>query len=262
MNQLLVIGATGSVGRLVVARALADETSVRVLVRDQRRAEKLLGSDNIEFVVGDATDPDVMAKAVDGVQKIILTHAAHQPREALEAVDYGIVKLVLTAVSGRKVRIALMTSFGVTAPEQPQNQNLGILDLKRRSERLLRVSGHDYTIVRPGWFDSNADDERSIVFLQGDKLRSGRPEAGRIARDEIARVLVESLDTPSANKKTLELIAEPGTEQEDLTLLFDRLLPDVAGSSDGALDPDTLPISAEPEPFVSDLRTISATASA
>lgn len=106
------------------------------------------------------------------------------------------------------MRIALMTSFGVTATEQPQNQELGILDLKRRSERLVRKSGHDYTIVRPGWFDYNAADERSIVFLQADPLRSGTPEAGRIARDRIARVLVESLTTPEANKKTLELIAE------------------------------------------------------
>lgn len=255
MKSILSIGATGSIGREVVKTAASRGLRVRAFVRDETKAREVL-PDAAELFVGDATSAADLDAATEGIDAVVLTHAAHSPREALETIDYGIVKTLLEVLKGRKLRIALMTSFGVTAPEQPQNQELGILDLKRRSERLVRRSGHDYTIVRPGWFDYNADDERSIVFLQGDPLRSGRPEAGRIARDEIARVLVDSLLTAEANRKTLELIAEKGSEQDDLTPQFARLLPDDPGAIDGILDPDTLPLTNEPERFRTDLDTV------
>ncbi|GAP53617.1 NAD dependent epimerase/dehydratase, partial [Arthrobacter sp. Hiyo6] len=64
---------------------------------------------------------------------------------------------------------------------------------KLRSERLVRASGNPYTIVRPGWFDYNQPDQRTIVMLQGDRRQSGSPADGVIARDQIARVLIDSL---------------------------------------------------------------------
>lgn len=255
MKKILSIGATGSIGRHVVELALKKGLEVRAFVRDASRAKPVL-PEGAELFVGDATNPNDLAKAVEGVDGVVLTHSAHSPRSAIEAVDYGVVKALLDVVKGRDIRIALMTSFGVTAPEQSHNQELGILDWKRRSERLVRRSGHDYTIVRPGWFDYNAANERSIVFLQGDPLRSGTAEAGRIARDEIARVLVDSLTIAQANKKTLELIAEVGQEQADLAPLFARLLPDAAGSVDGVLDPDTLPLNQEPASVLADLENL------
>jgi hypothetical protein len=88
--------------------------------------------------------------------------------------------------------------------------------------------------VRPGWFDYNQPDQRNIVMLQGDKRQSGSPKDGVIARDQIARVLIDSLHIEAAEHKTLELIAEDGPEQEDLTSLFASLTPDARESLDGA----------------------------
>ncbi|MBO1552120.1 NAD(P)H-binding protein [Yersinia pseudotuberculosis] len=258
MKKLLVIGATGSIGHYVVSQALDRGIATRALVRDVVHAREILPS-QAELFTGDATDVAVLEQAILDVDGVILTHSAHAPRAAIEAVDYGVVKKLLRAIAGKDIHVVLMTSFGVTAPEQSHNQELGILDWKRRSERLLRQSGHRYTIVRPGWFDYNDDNERSIVFLQGDPLRSGTPQAGRIARDQIARVLLDSLITPEAEHKTFELIAEPGDEQETLTPLFIRLLPDARDAVDGVLDPDTLPLSLEPDHVLSDLSDVSAT---
>lgn len=73
------------------------------------------------------------------------------------------------------VRIALMTTIGVTERLSSWNQRTEVHDWKRRSERLVRASGHIYTIVRPGWFDYNNDDEHRIVMLQGtDAMRERR----------------------------------------------------------------------------------------
>ena len=127
---------------------------------------------------------------------------------------------------------------------------------KRRGERLVRASGNDYTIVRPGWFDYNDADQRRIVMRQGDTAQSGGPADGVIARDAIARVLIDSLSTDAASRKTLELAAESGPEQDDLTSTFAALRPDAAGALDGVADTHTVPVDHEPARFRDDLSRI------
>jgi uncharacterized protein YbjT (DUF2867 family) len=108
------------------------------------------------------------------------------------------------------VRIGLMTTIGVTERLSTWNQHTEVHDWKRRAERLVRASGHPYTIVRPGWFDYNNDDEHRIVMLQGDRRHAGTPEDGVISRKQIAQVLVSALSNDAATNKTFELVAERG----------------------------------------------------
>ncbi|WP_018296856.1 SDR family oxidoreductase [Corynebacterium lubricantis] len=253
--KVLVIGATGSIGRHVVSQAIAAGHDTRALVRDQRRGESMLPA-AAELVVGDGNDPAAIEQVVDGIDAIVFTHGSHGATGAAEEIDYGLVHSALTALKGRTVRISLMTSIGVTVHDGPHNRSTQAHDWKRRSERLVRVSGNPYTIVRPGWFDYNAPDERHIVFLQGDTRRAGNSSDGVIARDEIARVLVDALTIPEAAGKTLELVAEQGEEQADLTPDFAQLTPDHPGAYDAALDPDTLPLKREPSTVREQLESI------
>jgi hypothetical protein len=72
-----------------------------------------------------------------------------------------------------------MTSIGVTNRTGAYNRATEAHDWKRRSERLVRASGLPYTIVRPGWFDYNAPDERQLVLLQGDTRQAGDSQRWR-----------------------------------------------------------------------------------
>lgn len=129
---------------------------------------------------------------------------------------------MLGALGPRSARIALMTAIGVTNRAGDHNRRTEAHDWKRRSERLVRVSGLPYTIVRPGWFDYNDPDQHRLVLLQGDKRRAGDPSDGVIARRQIAEVLVRSLTSDSALRKTFELVATTGPAQDDLDMLFAR----------------------------------------
>ena len=120
----------------------------------------------------------------------------------------------------------------------------------------MRRSGHPYTIVRPGWFGHNKPDQRKLVFLQGDTRRVRRSSDGAIARDEIARVLIDAIAIPEAAYTTLELVSERGPEQPDLVSLFAALEHDEPGTHDAILDPDTLPLSAEPPAVLEQLDAI------
>jgi hypothetical protein len=93
-------------------------------------------------------------------------------------------------------------------------------------------------------------------MLQGDRRQAGSPKGGVIARDQIARVLIDSLHIDAVNHKTFELVADDGPEQADLTAVFSSLAPDSRPALDaveGIVDP---PTESEPEMFRRDLAAI------
>lgn len=58
---VLVVGATGSIGRLVVEEAVRRGHKVRALVRDPRRSDRLPSA--VDVVVGDVTRPESLIRS-------------------------------------------------------------------------------------------------------------------------------------------------------------------------------------------------------
>jgi len=243
-TRMLVVGATGSIGRRVVATAQRQDLRVTALVRNVARAERTLPG--VDLVTGDLEQPATLAAAVRDVDAIVFTHGGNGSPEQARHIDYGGVANVLHALDGRTPRIALMTSIGVS---RRSSGSVGeLLDWKRRSERLVRASGALYTVVRPGWFDHVGPGDDRLVLEQRDTGNGG------IGRDQVAEVLVRSLLTDSAVGRTFELFAEAGAAPTDWDGVFAGLRPDVPGALDAAADPGTLPaVDDEPAPVQADL---------
>lgn len=233
---LLIVGATGSIGSHVLRAALTHGFHIRALVRDAAKAALPPG---VEVVQGDLTRPETLGAAVAGAQYIVFTHGTYGSNQTAEAVDYGGVLNILNALNGARPRVALMTAIGTT-------DRKGAHDWKRRAERLIRASGLDYTIVRPGWFDHNRPSQRRLRMPQGDVPVTGSPADGVIARDQLAEVLIRSLTSDAARRKTFALLAGEGAQQPDLEAAFAQLQPDQPGAPDGIGDPDNMPLSQEP----------------
>ncbi|MFE7568464.1 SDR family oxidoreductase [Streptomyces sp. NPDC057539] len=245
ITDVLMVGATGSIGQPAVRAAQRHGLHPRALVRDPRRAEQLLPG--VELVQGDLADPVSLRHAVSGAEALVLTHrSSGGPRpDARAHVDYGGARNILAALDGAQPRTALMTSIYATRSDIP-----GVTPWKRRSERLLRASGLPYTIVPPCWFDHVGPTQRRLVLEQG-----GTADGG-IARDQIAETLVGSLLTGTALGKTFELIAAGGQEPSDWDGFFGDLKSDESGSLDGVLDPADLPVEAEPQAVRADLDAV------
>lgn len=114
--NVLVVGATGSVGKLVVAEAIEQGHTVRALIRKQARARDL--PSGVQVVVGDLTQQETLAPALADIDAIVFTHGADGGgKQGSEAVDYGGVRNILSALGSKKPRMALMTAVGVTNRE-------------------------------------------------------------------------------------------------------------------------------------------------
>ena len=251
--RILVGGATGSVGRLVVAEAIRPGHTVCALIRTAAKADQL--ARDVQIAVGDVTRPETLADAAKGVDAVVFTLGSDgQGKTGAEHIDYGGVRNVLHALGSQKARIALMTAIGVTNRDSSYNRSTEAHDWKRRSERLVRASGLPYAIVRPGWFDYNQPDEHRLVFLQGDTRHAGTPSDGVIARRQIAEVLVHSLTSEAALRKTFELVAVKGPAQKSLDPLFAALDADPENALDGVRDNPNQPLEQEPQRVLDDLR--------
>ena len=238
--KILVIGATGSIGREVIAEARSQQLEIHALSRDPQAS--LLGC---TMFIGDGTNPDDIKPALVDVDAVILTHGNDsQP----EAVNYGVVAALLEALGTKQVHISLMSSINITQAREPYAD---LMNWKRRGERLLRASGLPYTIVRPGWFDNGSVTDQRIVFQQGDTIAMAK-----VKRKHVAQTLIAACQTPAAQGITLEVFSEPGVPVIDLGALFTKLQPDTPGDINGAHDPDNLPVKAGPQRVLDDLQRL------
>ncbi|EBA1891930.1 SDR family oxidoreductase [Salmonella enterica] len=252
--KVLIAGAAGSIGLHAVNAVLSQGYQARAIVRTPQKAALLPAG--VETVYADVSLPETLTDAVKEIDAVIFTLGSDgHGRIGARAVDYGGVRNILQALH-RPVRIALMSTIGVTERLGAWNQRTEAHDWKRRAERLVRASGHPYTIVRPGWFDYHARDEHRLVLLQGDRRQSGTPADGVIAREQIAEVLVAVLSDEAAVNKTFELVAERGNAQHDLTPLFAALRADTPGKPDAIDDIDNMPLADEPECVLKELNAM------
>jgi uncharacterized protein YbjT (DUF2867 family) len=94
---VLVVGATGSIGRLVVEEAIRQGLTVRALVRTPDKVRQL--PSGAQVVIGDITRSETLLGAADGVNAVVFTHGSDGAgKVGAENVDYGGVRNVLSAL--------------------------------------------------------------------------------------------------------------------------------------------------------------------
>lgn len=134
--DILVLGATGTVGRALVQQLSAHEHAVRAATRHPDTYDGPGAPVRFEY-----TDPDTYAAALAGVTRVFML--APPDMEA-----YGYLVPFLDAAAAADVeRLVLMTAMGVehAPPEVPL----------RGAELHLQNLEVDATIVRPNWFMQN-----------------------------------------------------------------------------------------------------------
>src|SRR4030088_1012130 len=140
---VLVTGATGRVGRVIVDLLLDAGVPVRALTNRSEAAATLPA--NVEVVTGDLTVPESLDAVLRGVGAVFLVWTA-PPATAPAVVER-------LATYARRV-VFLSAPHQIPHPffQQPNPMALLYADI----ERLIAAAGLESTIIRPGVFASNA----------------------------------------------------------------------------------------------------------
>lgn len=227
-KPVLVAGATGGIGKLVVHKLLAQGTPVRVLARDFTAA-RVLFSDTVEYIAGDTRQPETLVPAVAGVQAVICTIGAGQGVDTSntpEKVDYeGVRNLVEAAKDAQVEHFVLVSSLGVTQHDHMLNRMFNnVLNWKLKGEDAVRASGIPYTIIRPGGLIDEPGGKEALRVNQGDS----RDFSGRISREDVAELCVRALEQPAARSLTFEVIGTEGSPPTDWAAIFGGLKREMA----------------------------------
>jgi nucleoside-diphosphate-sugar epimerase len=180
MATSLVTGASGFVGRRVVAALAARGDAVRALIRDERKGEPLLAH-GVEIVVGNIRDQGTLVRALDGID--VVHHCAAAVGARYAARDFQEVnveatrRLLEVARAARCRRVVLLSSLHVLGIGNlnPASEDLPYrrtkdaaanakIDMEQMALASAREGAPSLVILRPGVI-YGADDPHNLPKL-------------------------------------------------------------------------------------------------
>ena len=145
----LVTGATGTVGREVVAQLVAAGQEVRAMTRNPAKA-KFDGA--VEVMQGDFADPKSLERAVAGVVRVFSLTVGPQA---------GIHERNLAQAAKKAGARHIVKLSAMGGDEETRN---AIRKWHDEGEQAIRGTAIPLTVLRPGAFMSNALHWRSSMF--------------------------------------------------------------------------------------------------
>lgn len=200
MSRILVIGASGFVGRSVALALLGEGHAVRCLARNPSKVEDL-GKAGCEIVQGDISDLASMQRAMESVQAVYISihtlsaQPGNTAGQGFMEVEMNGLQNIVTACRLHGVRRVVYVTFLGMAP----NAKSVWVRERWRAEQLLLKSGLNVTIIRPGQivgkggrgFDMMVSQARKPVAIT---MGNGSSKWRNIALDDLIYYLVGVLN--------------------------------------------------------------------
>ena len=203
--RLVVFGAAGRMGRLVVDRALGHGHEVTAFVHSS-----LLGFEHprLTTVHGDVLDFDAVSSAVEG-QRAVASVLGIGSRGTPHLYSEGVASIVHAMAVHEVRKLAAVSAAGVGSRKDP-NLGLGarmianvtmraVYDDLERMEQRIMASDLDWTIVRPSGLSDEPQSGRYRMTRDGSVL----PKSDRISRADVAAVVLTALETDEYVRRIL-----------------------------------------------------------
>ncbi len=199
-----VTGATGHLGTLVTEK-LKQRTSpanIVALVRSPQKAARL-GVEVREF---DYDKPETLAPALSGIESLLLISASEVGQRSRQHSN------VIEAAKKAGVKRIVYTSL-----LRADTSSLSLAGEHYATEKMLRKSGIDYTILRNGWYTENYTGSALNAIKGGAVL--GSAGDGRISsatREDYAEAAAVVLTGKDYSGKVYELAGDEAYTLKDL----------------------------------------------
>jgi uncharacterized protein YbjT (DUF2867 family) len=218
--SLLVVGATGTLGRQVVRRALDEGYQVRCLVRNPKKSA-FLREWGAELVKADLCQPDTLPFALEGITAVIdaATTRATDSLSIWEVDWEGKVALIQAAHAAGVDRFVFFSILG--AGKYP---HVPLMDIKACTEKFLAQANLNYTVLQLGGFMQNLIAQYAIPILEKQTVwvTGGSPIAYMDTQD-IAKFAVRALSIPETAKRTFPVVGTRAWQANEIVDLCERL---------------------------------------
>jgi NAD(P)H dehydrogenase (quinone) len=194
---LLITGATGHLGRLVVEQLLAAGVPAGDIIATGRATDKVkdLADQGVQVRAVDFGDPAAVRAAVDGADRVLLVSAMVPGGRV--ALHRNVIDAAREAGTGLVAYTSIVNAATTTIRIAADHQ---------ATEQLLRDSGVPYVLLRNSWYHENYTDQLPAFLAQG--TIPGSAGQGRIsaaARADYAAAAVRVLTTDGHAGQAYEL---------------------------------------------------------
>jgi len=218
--QVLIVGATGTLGRQIARQALDRGHGVRCMVRSPRKAS-FLQEWGCELTRGDLLDPASLDYALEGQEAVIDAATARATDSgSTYPVDWTGKQNLFAACGRAGVRRLVFHSL-LDAERHPQ---VPLMAIKACTEQWLQASDLNYTILRGAAFMQGLISQFAIPVLENQTVWvSGIPTPiAYMNSQDMARFAVAALERPETVRQAYPVVGPRAWTTGEITQLCER----------------------------------------
>jgi uncharacterized protein YbjT (DUF2867 family) len=218
-EKILIVGANGHLGHVVVETALEDNHLVRAADIKTDRLDSIKNS-GLEKVKVDVTRKETLASLMDGVVGVISTVGLwrENPPYTFDSVDrQGNINLFEVAIQQGVKKVVYVSLLNVEKARKAK-----VMLAKRAVERYLEKSDLDYTVFRPSGLFHDFVEVFKPQIMKGlvRGLGDGSLVMQPLSPKDLSRCMVDALKNPRASRMIFNIGGpERFTYQEAISMV-------------------------------------------
>lgn len=195
--KLVILGANGRTGKLVLRAALEKGMDVTAVVRSAGK-KPAFAHERLTVAVGDPCDKDFLKRVLRGQDAVISALGGRRPTKAATSVYYRSADALVEAAWENGLKRVLVTSTALLFREQTAMGKIlrllvpNVVRSATRMEETLKTSGLIWTSARPGFLNDSHD--MAYRAQKGSLPKNGTS----VSRQALATFLIDAIENPHA----------------------------------------------------------------
>ena len=218
--KILLVGATGTLGRQIAKQAIEEGHEVRCFVRNPRKAS-FLQEWGCELTKGNLLNSGDIDYALQDIE-VVIDSATGRPEDSksIYETDWDGKLNLFNACESKKIKRVIFLSILLTE----KFRNVPLMDVKYCTEKLLEKSNFDYTIFKCAAFMQGVISQFAIPVLDSQAVwMSGTPtKIAYMNTQDMAKIIVTSINNPKSYKLSLPLVGPRAWDSDEVISLCEK----------------------------------------
>ena len=218
--KILLVGATGTLGRQIAKQAIEEGHEVRCFVRNPRKAS-FLQEWGCELTKGNLLNSGDIDYALQDIE-VVIDSATSRPEDSksIYETDWDGKLNLFNACESKKIKRVIFLSILLTE----KFRNVPLMDVKYCTEKLLEKSNFDYTIFKCAAFMQGVISQFAIPVLDSQAVwMSGTPtKIAYMNTQDMAKIIVSAIDNSKSYKLSLPLVGPKAWDPDEVISLCEK----------------------------------------
>ncbi len=218
--KILLVGATGTLGRQIAKQAVEEGHEVRCFVRNPRKAS-FLQEWGCELTKGNLLITSDINYALQDIE-VVIDSATGRPEDSksIYETDWDGKLNLFNACEAKKIKRVIFLSILLTE----KFRNVPLMDVKYCTEKLLEKSNFDYTIFNCAAFMQGVISQFAIPVLDSQAVwMSGTPtKIAYMNTQDMAKIIISSINNPKSYKQSLPLVGPKAWDSDEVIALCEK----------------------------------------